>query len=80
MMILKIRLVDRFIYLNADKIISFEENKAGFTRLFLEGNKQLDVPFSPDDFFSQLTGEPKKDDDLILSDQDLRLLFANEQT
>lgn len=78
MTILKIRLVDRFIYINADKIIFFEENKTGFTRLFLEGGKAIDLPHDPDEFFSQLVGSEKKDDDLVLTDSDLRLIFQNE--
>ena len=77
MIFLKIRLVDKFIFLNADKIVSFEENAAGFTRLFLVDGKKIDVPISTDDFFSQLTGSPQKNDDLILKPEDLELIFSH---
>jgi hypothetical protein len=75
MMILRLPLLENYIYVNADKILFFEPTKTNCTELHLDSGEALILPMTPEElcaFISQPDGEP---DTMLLKPSDIEALF-----
>lgn len=75
MMFIKLPLIDRFTYINADKILFFEENRVGFTELHLDSGETLTIPVSPEELLSFLAENPIDNDTIMLNQADIEKQF-----
>lgn len=73
--ILKIPTAEKFVYVNASKIVYFEENKMGFTHLFLESGETITIPVNPEEFLLRLVGSDDKLEEKLLTSSDMRAIF-----
>ena len=72
MLILKLPMLDRFIYINASKILWFEETKTGCTELHLDSGESHLLAISPDELLHFMS-EPEESK--MLTSGDLGALF-----
>lgn len=75
MLILKLPLLDRHIYINAQKILFFEGNKVGFTELHLDSGEMIVLPITPEELCAFISQPSPEDDTLLLSPSDLGKIF-----
>ena len=75
MMILKLPLLDRYVYVNAEKILFFEANKIGYTELHLDSGETLTLPTTPEELCAFISQPDHEDDTLLLSPSDLGKIF-----
>ena len=74
MMILKLPLLEKYVYINAEKILFFEENKMGYTELHLDSGETLILPITPEElclFMNEPIDDPKQ-----LTSSDLSAIFS----
>ena len=74
MTILKLPLLDRFVYINSDKILFFEANKMGYTELHLDSGEMLTLPISPEEL-CLFMNEPMEEESRQLTTSDLSAIF-----
>lgn len=55
-MILRLPMLDRFVYINASKILWFEETKTGCTELHLDSGESHLLAISPDELLNFMNG------------------------
>jgi hypothetical protein len=74
---MKVRLSDKYIFINPDKILFFEENKAGFTELHLDSGETLVIPIDPEELALMLVGlrEQETIDSKALTPADINAIF-----
>jgi hypothetical protein len=77
MELIKVRLADKFTYINIEKILFFEENRVGFTELHLDSGETLVIPIEPEQLAIMLTRGPEQydHDSKALTPADLTAIF-----
>lgn len=77
MELIKVRLADKFTYINIEKILFFEENRVGFTELHLDSGETLVIPIEPESLALMLTGQSTEHDtnSKALTPADLTAIF-----
>ena len=71
-MILKLPLLEKYVYINAEKILFFEENKMGYTELHLDSGETLILPITPEEL-CHFMNEPEESK--MLTSSDLQSIF-----
>jgi len=74
MTILKLPMLDHFIYINASKILFFESNKMGYTELHLDSGEMLTLPITPEEL-CHFMNEPAEEESRQLTTSDLSAIF-----
>jgi hypothetical protein len=74
MMILRLPMLDRFIYINASKILWFEETKTGCTELHLDSGESHLLAISPEELL-HFMNEPAEEESRQLTTSDLQSIF-----
>ena len=74
MMILRLPMLDRFVYINASKILWFEETKTGCTELHLDSGESHLLAISPDELL-HFMNDPMEDESKMLTSSDLQSIF-----
>lgn len=72
MMILKLPLLEKFVYINAEKILYFESTPTGYTELHLDSGESLTLPITPDELCHFISQPSHEDDTLLLNPSDLK--------
>ena len=77
MELIKVRLADKYTYINTDKILFFDENRVGFTELHLDSGETLVIPIEPEKLAVMLTGDSEQDDtdSKALTPADINAIF-----
>lgn len=75
MMILKFPLLDKFVYINLEKILFFEANKMGYTELHLDSGETMVLPITPEELCAFISQPGPEDDTLLLNPSDLQAIF-----
>ena len=75
MLILKLPLLEKFVYINAEKILYFEASPTGFTELHLDSGESLTLPISPEELCAFISQPSPEDDTLLLSPSTLESMF-----
>jgi hypothetical protein len=73
MIILKLPMIDKHVYINAEKILFFEENKMGYTELHLDSGEMLTLPITPEEL-CLFMNEPMEESKMLTS-SDLQSIF-----
>jgi hypothetical protein len=74
MLILKLPLLEKFVYINSDKILFFESNKMGYTELHLDSGEMLVLPITPEEL-CHFMNEPAEEESRQLTTSDLSAIF-----
>jgi hypothetical protein len=74
MMILKLPLLDHYVYINAEKVLYFEASPTGFTELHLDSGETLTLPISPEELCLFMNA-PIEDESKMLTSSDLQTIF-----
>lgn len=75
MMILRLPMLEKYVYVNFDKILFFESTKTGFTELHLDSGESLTLPITPEELCAFISQPSPEDDTMLLNPSDLQAIF-----
>jgi hypothetical protein len=73
MTFLKLPLLEKFVYINAEKILFWESNRMGYTELHLDSGEMLTLPITPEEL-CHFMNEPMEESKMLTS-SDLQSIF-----